>query len=340
MANMSGPRIGGPKDFWKVISSVSIAEISRAAERPLSVAIVGREDLRQEAIRALYADDAQGQTAAGKLRSLPQAPFVQGYDALTEAAGFPRTAGVFDLVIDLGAGREDAPDGLLIYAIQDIGGWEFTLDRILEDRPDLSLALARNFPVFRRRVASRIIAETATANAQFALITGVTAAFPLLGALLPISALSDILALTKNQAMMVLRLAAAYGLSLDYKSRLKEVGPVLANAFGWRAVAREVVGALPFGGFIAKGVISYAGTVAVGKAAQAYYETGEKITGAQARKYYLEAYEAGRERVKALAANLRKGGGGGSGGRKRLPAPPTEMADTANNPPLENAAPE
>lgn len=339
MASMSGPRIGGPKDFWKVISSVSIAEISRSAERPLSVALVGREDLRQEAIRALYADDAQGKTVEGKIRSLPQAPFVQGYDSLTEAAGFPQAAGVFDLVIDLGAGREDAPEGLLIYPIQDIGGWELTLDRILEDRPDLSLALARNFPVFRRRVASRIIAETATANAQFALITGVTAAFPLLGALIPISALSDILALTKNQAMMVLRLAAAYGLSLDYKSRMKEVAPVLVNAFGWRAVARELVGALPFGGFIAKGVISYAGTAAIGKAAQVYYETGEKVTGAQARKYYLEAYEAGRERVKAIAANLRKNGGG-TGERKRLPAPPTERAEIMDNPALENASPE
>ncbi len=328
MASMSGPRIGGPKDFWKVISSVSIAEISRAAERPLSVALIGPDELRRVATQALYADDAQGKITEGKVRSLPQSPFVQGYDALTEAAGFPQTAGVFDLVIDLGVGREAAPDGLLIYALGDIGGWDATLDRILEDRPDLSLALARNFPVFRRRVANRIILETATANAQFSLITGVTAAFPLLGALLPISALSDILALTKNQAMMTLRLAAAYGLSLDYKSRMKEVAPVLLNAFGWRAVARELIGALPFGGFIAKGVISYAGTVAIGKATQAYYETGEKVTGEQARRYYLEAYAAGKERVKALAANLRKGGGGGGSRQpKRLPAPPADLAE-------------
>ena len=328
MANVTGPRIGGPKDFWKVISSVSIAEISRAAERPLSVAIVGREDLRHEAVRALYANDAPGEKISGKSRALPESPFVQGYDSLSEDAGFPQAAGVFDLVIDLGVGRENAPDSLLIYAIQDMGGWDLTLDRILEDRPDLALALARNFPVFRRRVGSRIIAETATANAQFALITGVTAAFPLLGALLPVNALSDILVLTKNQAMMVLRLAAAYGLSLEYKSRLKEVAPVLVNAFGWRAVARELIGALPFGGFIAKGVISYAGTVAVGKAAQTYYETGEKVTGAEARKYYLEAYASGKERVKAIAANLRKGGGGGGEtGRKALPPPPAELLE-------------
>ena len=328
MAKTSGPRVGGPKDFWKIITSVSIAEISRAAERPLSVALVGPEALRQEAVRALYAEDAQGEAETATIRSLPGSPFVQGYGGLTEEDGFPQAAGIFDLVIDLGAARENAPDGLLIYSIRDIGGWEKTLDRVLEDRPDLALALARNFPVFRRPVASRIIAETATANAQFALITGVTAAFPLLGALLPVNALSDILVLTKNQAMMTLRLAAAYGLSLDYKSRLKEVGPVLANAFGWRAVARELVGALPFGGFLAKGILSYAGTVAVGKAAQAYYETGERVTGAQARRYYLEAYEAGRERVRTLAGALRSGKNGGSGGgQKALPPAPQDETE-------------
>ena len=69
----------------------------------------------------------------------------------------------------------------------------------------------------------------------------------MLGALLPVNALSDIVILTKNQALMTLRLAAAYGLSLEYKSRLKEIGPILGNAFGWRAVAREIVGVLPFG---------------------------------------------------------------------------------------------
>ena len=308
MALKNGPRVGGPKDFWHIIKSVSIAEIAREANRPLSVALVGPQNKREEALRALFTEDAQEAAAEHvRIRALPESPFVQGFDGLTEVDGFPQVSGIFDLVIDLGADRTETPPGLLIYSLHEIGGWDKTLERVLEDRTDLSLALARNFPVFRRRVANRIITQTATANAQFALLTGATAAFPLLGALLPVNALSDIVILTKNQAMMTLRLAAAYGLSLEYKSRLKEIGPILGNAFGWRAVAREIVGVLPFG-FVAKAMIAYAGTASIGKAAQFYYETGETVTSAQAKRLYVEAYEASRERVRALADGLKRTG--------------------------------
>src|SRR5262249_20755394 len=154
-------------------------------------------------------------------------------------------------------------------------------------------------------------------NAQFALLTGISQAIPLTGIFLPVNALSDIVVLTKNQAMMTLRLAAAYGLSVDYKSRMKELAPILGNAFGWRAVARELAGVIPGVGFLVRATIAYAGTVTVGKAAQLYYETGETVTNAQVRRIYQEAYEASREKVRAIAESVR-GGRGGGGGRRRL----------------------
>ncbi len=312
-------KLGSPKGFWDIIKSVSVAQIAREANRPLSVAVVGTPERRAEAIQLLFTDTTPGQEDLPKTRALPEPPFVQGFDSMTEEALFPRQAGVFDFVIDVGGGREGVPEGTLIYSVTELDGWENTFDRILEDRPELALPLARNFPVFRRRVAQRLINQTALANAQFALVTGVAEAIPITAVLLPVSSLSDIVILTKNQIMMVLRMAAAYGLSLEYKSRMKELGPILANAFGWRAIARELVGVLPFG-FLPRAMIAYAGTVTVGKAAQLYYETGETVTSAQARRLYREAYEASRERVRALAESLRGGKGGGGGGRKRLPA--------------------
>ena len=298
-------RVGGTKGFWDVIKKVSVAEIAKEANRPLSMAIVGTPEQRSEAIKALCLEQA-----------LPDATYIEGFEAMTEEAGFPRQPAVFDFVIDMGTGRSGAPEGVLIYAVEELGGWESTLERILDDRGELALPLARNFPAFRRPVSQRIIAQTATANAQFALITGITAAVPLLGFLLPVNGLSDILILTKNQSMMALRLAAASGLSVDPKKRMKELAPILGNAFGWRAIARELVGIVPGVGFLIKAMIAYAGTVTVGKAVQIYYETGEQVTTAQLRRFYQEAYIASKDKVRAIADSLRGGKGGGGGGSK------------------------
>jgi uncharacterized protein (DUF697 family) len=322
----------GPKGFKDVIKSVSIAEIAREANRPISIAVIGPADRREEAVLALSGLDAPGQLVEQPpARALPETPFVQGFDDMTAEARFPRQPGIYDIVIDLGGGREGAPDGTPIYSIAELGGWENTLERILDDRPDLNLALARNFPVFRRRVAQRLITQTATVNAQFSLITGIVEQIPLMGIIgLPGTAVSDIIVLTKNQVMLTLRLAAVYGLEVDGMTRLKELAPIIANGFGWRAVARELVGAVPMIGFLPRAMISYAGTVTIGKTAQLYYETGEQITAAHVRRLYRDAYAAARDRVRALADSLRngKGGdGGGGGGNRRLPAASVKSID-------------
>jgi len=318
----------GPMGSWNLIKSVSVTAIAREANRPVSIAIIGPAERRAEAIQALFTSPGpdSGTTEEMSL-ALPETPFIQGYDSLSEEAKFPRQVGVYDFVIDVGGSREGAPEDVIVYSIAELGGWEATLDRILEDKPTLMLALGRNFPVFRRRVAQRVINETAGANAQFSLVTGIAEAFPLLHEIgLPAVVLSDVIVLTKNQTLMTLRLAATYGLPLDYKSRLKELGPILVNALGWRSVARELAGLIPVIGFLLKPTIAYAGTVTIGKTAQLYYETGEQVTSAQARRIYKEAYEVGKGRVRELAASLRgRKGSGDRGGKKRLPVAPANF---------------
>ena len=311
----------GPLGSWNIIKSVSVTAIAREANRPISIAVIGPAERRAEAIQALFTSPApEGGTSETLALALPEPPFIQGYDSLSEEAKFPRQTGIYDFVIDVGGSREGAPEDVVVYSVGELGGWEAALDRILEDKPALMLALGRNFPVFRRRVAQRVINETANANAQFSLVTGIAEAFPLLHEIgFPAVVLSDVIVLTKNQTLMTLRLAATYGLSLDYKSRLKELGPILVNALGWRSVARELVGLIPGLGFLLKPTIAYAGTVTIGKTAQLYYETGEQVTSAQARRIYKEAYEVGKARVREIAASLRQNKGGG-GGKKRLSA--------------------
>ncbi|MCW3055907.1 MAG: hypothetical protein JWN14_5077 [Chthonomonadales bacterium] len=319
---------GGPKGFWDRLKSISVAEIAREADRPLNVAIIGAPDVRAEAHTALYSDPGSIALQSG---ALPVAPALHGYDALTTEANFPNQPGIFDFVLDLGNGsREGLPAGTTVYSIRELGGWEATLDRIVEDRPDIELALARSFPIFRSRVAQRIINATAMTNAQFTMLTGIAAAFPLLAPLLAASSLSDIMILTKNQIMMSLRLAAIYGLEVDYRSRMKELAPILANAFGWRAIARELIGAVPVVGVVAKPAISYAGTVTVGKAAQVYYQTGENLSVAQLRHIYKEAYAVSREKLRALATNVRSKRRQGQQPEAELPqltAAPMQIAD-------------
>jgi uncharacterized protein (DUF697 family) len=330
---------GSAKDFWNTVKGISVNDIVREAARPVSVALVGTAELRQEARRALFTPTVPAISAQ---TALPEPSFLQEFDTTSSELGFPTDPKVFDLIIDVGSGRVDAPEGARVYSIAELGGWESTLDRILEDRPELALALARNFPVFRRRVANNIINVTATANAQFALVTGITAAFPLLSLLLPVNSLSDMLMLTKNQIMMTLRLAAAYGLEINFKTRLKELAPLMINAFGWRAVARELVGAVPVVGFVAQAGIAYAGTVTVGKSAMIYYETGEKISKDQLMRWYNDALAASKEKIKSLTEIAGRRGKS----MKQLPSAPepdssdvieTEMrelpADSNLNPP-------
>lgn len=326
--------VGGAKAFWSIIKSVSVAEIAKEANRSISIAVVGASEERAETLRALFAGDpAIPSSEQPAIKALPESPFVEGFEGMTEEVGFPQQKGTFDLVIDTGGGREGAPLGVPVYSLPELGGWDGTLERILDDRPDLALPLARNFPAFRQRVAQRVITETATANAQFALVTGISAAIPITAILLPVNSLSDMLILTKNQAMMSLKLAAAYGLPVDYKSRMKELGPLIANAFGWRTVARQLVGLIPIVGFLSRAMIAYAGTVTAGKAAQVYYETGEKLTVPQMRRIYQEAFAASKETVRHLADAMRGGKGGGGGGRNTIPAiatkalPPVQEAE-------------
>jgi len=81
---------------------------------------------------------------------------------------------------------------------------------------------------------------------------------------------ADFPVLTLNQIRLVLRLAAAHGVEVD-QQRLPEVLATVAAGFGFRAVARQLLGAIPIAGWAVKGGVAYGGTRALGEAAQRYF---------------------------------------------------------------------
>jgi uncharacterized protein (DUF697 family) len=142
--------------------------------------------------------------------------------------------------------------------------------------PELAPALGRRFPAFRPYVAERLIRETSRANAQFAFLSSVPANLPLVGGVA--SGAADLALLTKNQAVLVYKLAGLFGRSLDDRVSLAvEIAPVVGGAFLWRSVARALLGMLPtIVGGLPKAAVAYAGTYAVGHMARYYYSTGRR----------------------------------------------------------------
>jgi uncharacterized protein (DUF697 family) len=179
-----------------------------------------------------------------------------------------------------------------------------TVAEILRDHDDLDLALASRFVAFRKPVVERIIHAVSRENAVFAVATSLPDLVPNLGEIPWVFGefASDTAFLTANQVRMAFLIAAACGKEVGYSQRATEILSIAAGAFGWRALARELVGKIPFGGgIIPKGAIAYAGTFAVGKGLEYYHQTGVSFTRAQRKK----VYQAALERGKAIAETLR-----------------------------------
>ena len=173
-----------------------------------------------------------------------------------------------------------------------------TIREIVHGNDDIALALARQFPAFRGPVTERIIHAVASENALFAVATALPDVIPSLIEL-PWALgefASDTIFITGNQIRMAFLMGAAYGKEVGLLDQKGTVLTIAAGAFGWRALARELVGKIPLGGgLIPKGAIAYAGTFAVGKALALYYSGNGVLSRAQRRSVYREGLDRGRE---------------------------------------------
>ena len=165
-------------------------------------------------------------------------------------------------------------------------------DSIVALNLDLAPALGRKFPELRVAAVRAIIDETSKANAQFALVSNVPAVIPIVGNI--VAAGADLIVLTKNQVMMVFKIAAAHERDLNNQiAMMRELAPVVGGGFLWRTVAREASSFLPLAaGTVPKVAIAYVGTVVMGRAADYYYRFGKKPTREHLREFTQLASES------------------------------------------------
>jgi len=185
---------------------------------------------------------------------------------------------------------------------------ESCVRRILRAREDLALPLARHFYPFRKQASHHIIRSIAKENALFCLATALPDVLPsILSFGWSVGEFgSDAAFLTMNQIRMGFYLAAASDRDVGYREQKSEIASIVAGAFGWRALARELVGKVPFGGgLIPKAAIAYAGTYAVGVSLERLYRLGYGFTREERRAVYEEAYDHGRQIAGMLLEGLR-----------------------------------
>jgi hypothetical protein len=173
---------------------------------------------------------------------------------------------------------------------------EQTVKNILKAQPHLGVGLAKHLEPFQKPVAGHIIRLVSRENALFSLATAIPDVVPFLSLPWAVGEFaSDTAVLTANQIRMAFILAAASDREVGYREQRGEIATILLGAFGWRAIAREVVGKIPFGGgLIAKAAVAYAGTRVVGLSLERYYRVGYHYTRAERTAAYQDALERGK----------------------------------------------
>ena len=269
-------------------------QVRAAAERPLSVGLAAVSSQALAAMEDFLAPPSISRQRRWELMRV------------LHRIGDPGAPSRFDLEI-----YEDGlpcPAGAFVFYRQ---APERTVEEILAAREDLGLALARHFHPFRKPVAQRIIRTISRENAAFALLTAVPDIVPSL-VQFPWAIgefASDTAFITMNQVRMAFLLAAASDREVGYREQRMEIASIVAGAFGWRALARELAGKIPFGaGLVPKAAIAYAGTYTVGQGLERWYRLGYRLTRQERKAVYEQALEHGRRFVDYLleGANIRE----------------------------------
>jgi hypothetical protein len=173
---------------------------------------------------------------------------------------------------------------------------ERTINDVLRVHQPLAVSLARHIEPFQKPVTQQIIRRISRENALFSLATAIPDVVPFISLPWAVGEFaSDTAVLTANQIRMAFMLAAASDREVGYKEQKGEIATILLGAFGWRAIARELVGKIPFGGgLIPKAAVAYAGTRVAGLSMERYYRIGYHYTRAERKVAYQDALERGR----------------------------------------------
>ncbi len=170
----------------------------------------------------------------------------------------------------------------------------------------VEIAVGRNLPALRETVASKLTRDAARNALKVAVASAVVDHIPLVGVVLgAFASAGDMVAITGIQVMLLLHIDAAYGRDPDLQ-RTWQLLPVIGGGFGWRTLARELVGFVPVAGIPIKGAIAYAGTIVVGEGVTFLHEHGETMSAGQAAALYERTKNDALRFARDLIARLRK----------------------------------
>lgn len=260
------------REVFSIVREMSFDDLRDTALRQPRVAVIARTIDEARGIAAdVFGPEAPGLVVAqGEDESWPRAADV----VLVECRSRPELGrGGYDHVIEFSA---DEPV-------------EQIRQRVVRSGDDLELALGRAFPALRQAAAMHVVNMTSRVNGQFALASNLPALIPVVGGVLAAGA--DTIVLTKNQLMMIYKLAAIHDRDLDNRFRIyQEMVPVVGAGLFWRTVARDLAAILPFAaGAVPKVAIAFAGTFAAGMAAHVYYHEGKRVDSDRMRQFYRNA---------------------------------------------------
>ena len=260
-------------------------EVRKRAEEPVRFGLVAADDWGYSEMENFLLPDTMARPLrierAGQVHRASERDAPEKVDIVLYQHGIPSSEDVFVF-------QPEDPDA--------------AIHEILAEHDDLSLPLARQFPAFRKPVVEDLIQSVARENALFAITTALPNVIPNLIEL-PWAFgefASDTVFLTANQIRMAFVIAAASGREIGVSHQKAEIASLVAGAFGWRALARELAGLIPLGeGLIPKGAIAYAATFLVGKGLEHFYEAHVPYTPEQRVNTYKQALERGKTMLRS-----------------------------------------
>ena len=262
---------------------MSFDDLRDAALRQPRVAVIARnvDEARATAVEVFGPEAPELVVAQGEDEAWPTAADI----VLVERRARPaKGRGHYERVVEFSS---DEPVERIRQAVVRVGD-------------DMELALGRAFPALRQPAAMQVVNVTSRVNGQFALASNLPALVPVVGGLLAAGA--DTIVLTKNQLMMIYKLAAIHDRNLDNRFRIyQEMVPVVGAGLFWRTMARDLAAMLPFAaGAVPKVAIAFAGTFAAGMAAHVYYQEGKRVNSTRMREFYRNALQELRDRPDLL----------------------------------------
>lgn len=271
------------------IGKLNPKEVREMSERPLRIALYSATPDGYQRMEEFFLDGLSPNRRRESSALLVRGPAPQG--------------SYFDLVIYDESVL--APSRALVF---ETARPEVLVNKILETHQDLGVALAKHFPPFRRPFVDRVIKKTCRENTLFSLATALPDVVPniieLPWALAEFA--SDTAFLTMNQIRMAFLIAAASDREVGYAEQKSEIATVIGSAFGWRALARQLIGKIPFGGgLLAKAAVAYAGTKVLGLSLDRFYSIGYTYTRDERDRLYADAFRQGKEVATRILRYLR-----------------------------------